>query len=284
MHSAVVILYYNKTGITSACAESVMNAGIPSEDIFLFSNGSGFKNYCYIREKFKTLSHLHSDSNSGYSGGFNRALKWVFSKGYSAVLFLTNDTIVTDNSLQKCLETSSETGAELIVPTICYERDRNRIDSSGGFFDRERFTLSHYHTAEEPELLGIDDYIPGTAFFITKNVFEVLDGMDESYGTYWDDADFSFRACHKGIKIARAKESVIYHRVGKTCHKKPLYTTYYFQRNRIIFCKKYLSPEEYKKAAKTISEELDKLLSRAELNGDMERKKYLKDINIILKN
>ncbi len=58
--------------------------------------------------------------------------------------------------------------------------------------------------------------------------------MDESLHTYWEDVDYSARTYLKGYKIGVIKDLKILHRVGKTCHQKPFYTTFLFQRNKRI--------------------------------------------------
>ena len=160
-----------------------------------------------------------------------------------------------------------------------YMKYPDKIDSSGGFFDRERFTLSHYHNCNLPLFLNKgEDYVPGTAFWITENIFLKTGGMDESYHTYWEDADFSFRCHMGGIKIARSPDAKIFHGIGQTCHKKPLYTTYYFQRNRITFCKKFLSGKELQRSLDVIGKDIEEMEKKAESGNKQKKIEYLKEL------
>lgn len=284
MNTAVVVLYFNKINITSDCINSLFNQNIPGSQIYAFSNGSEPSFYENLKERYPLIMHRHNKENRGFSGGFNESLKWAFLSGFDSALFMTNDTIIGKNALDSCIETSLQTGSGLIAPTIYYLKRSNKIDSSAGFFDRERFTLSHYHSTHNPQILEKNDYIPGTALFITKNVFEKLEGMDEFYNTYWDDADFSFRAHKAGIKQARSFKAGIFHKVGQTCHKKPLYTTFYFQRNRVLFCKKFLRGKELIRALNIIDSETDEMLNRIGSEKDIIRQKYLEEIKLLIRN
>ncbi len=282
--SCVGILSFNKKNLTKRCINSVLDAGITPEKVFLLHNGSAIITQDELRNLYPSINHKSINKNRGYSGGFNSLAEWVFSSGYKSVLFLTNDTIIIKGTLETCHNSGEETGAGIIVPTIYYMNYPDKIDSSGGFFDRKKFTLSHYHKTELSVFLNPrNDYVPGTAFWITKKILLKLGGMDENYHTYWEDADFSFR-CHKsGIKIARSFKAKIFHGIGQTCHKKPLYTTFYFQRNRILFCKTYLEGIELEKAFKVIKIEIDNLERKALERNNRNKLKFIKELRKLIK-
>ncbi|MCP4215257.1 MAG: glycosyltransferase family 2 protein [bacterium] len=258
MHKdVIVLLYYNKLKLTRTCVESVLQAGYTADRIFLFDNGSKKDVYDELTQAFPLCNHLRVERNGGYSAGFNRSLEWVFSKEAESALFLTNDTHVFPGALEACLKTASETGVGMVAPCITYMSDNNAIDSIGGFFDEESCLLNHYRDRDLPVLLDTQrDYIPGTALWVNKEFFERLEGTDESYHMYWEDVDICFRANRLGMGMARCYEARIGHGVGRTCRKKPLYTTFYFHRNRIRFCKNYLSGAKLEAALQLLKRQL----------------------------
>ena len=277
--SAIAILYYNKGALTETCINSVLDSGCSPDSVFCLSNGSKDDVFNKLKEKFPSLNHFEKKENNGYSGGSNSLLKKVFSSGFNSVLFLTNDTTITSSTLINCIKTHQDTGSGFIAPIIYYKKRPDDIDSSAGFFDTKRVTLSHYHTSGLPVFLDKrSDYIPGTSFWITKKVFETIGGMDESYHTYWEDVDFSFRGHEKKIKMARSFDAAVYHSVGRTCHKKPFYTTYLFQKNRIKFCNKYLDKSMLIKAKEIIRSDFEILKNKALEKGDKVREKFIHEI------
>lgn len=176
------------------------------------------------------------------------------------------------------MKTAQETDAGIIAPCLTFRTETTRIDSNAARFDRHTATLHHYKTTSLPTILQADDYIPGTALWLSKTAFEQLGGTDENYVMYWEDVDFSFRAHQTGVIQARCENALIRHGVGQTCHKKPIYSTYYYQRNRIRFCKKWLTPEEWENVLPTIRNELEYLKTKAINNNDTNRLHFITQI------
>lgn len=278
--NAILVLYYNKPNLTTRCLNSVLESSINKEDIFTFDNGSDIAIFNIIRETFSGINHLRSEKNSGFSGGFNNGASRIFNNGYDGILFLTNDTIIYKETFDACINDAERNKTSLIAPCIRYMNNNSEIDSIGGYFDLNSLTLQHYHSYNLPlELKETMDYIPGTAFYIKKDLFYDTQGMDETYHTYWEDVDFSFRARSLGYTFYRSYEAIIDHAVGKTCHKKPIYTTFYFQRNRIRFAKKHLPSEIRNKIKLNMERELKILTERNREKNDIVKLQYIKEIS-----
>jgi len=277
--SAIIVLSYNKIQQTRECIDSILSSGYDKSNIFCFDNGSKKEFFDELKPIFPDINYKRVEINKGYSGGFNRSLEWVFASGYEACLFLTNDTRIFSDTMTEIIKTNEKTKAGIIAPSIYYLLKSDKVDSTGGYFNNKTATLHHYKDTNSPVLLnGDNDYIPGTALWIKRSVFEKLNGTDESYHTFWEDVDLSFRAREKGIVLARSKKAKILHGVGKTCHKKPEYTTYYFQRNRINFCKKHFNGEILDKRLITIKNELLETKRKLILKDDKRRLEYLNKV------
>ncbi len=273
--TAIIILSYNKIRQTRECIDSILSSEYDQRKVFCFDNGSKLEVYNELKSMFPAINHKRVEKNTGYSGGFNRAMEWVFSAGYQAGLFLTNDTRIVHNTLFEIIKTAEKTNAGIIAPSIYYLLKPDVIDSTGGYFDPVNVNLHHYKDMESERLDKDQDYIPGTAMWITKKSFGVLNGMDEIFHTYWEDVDFSFRARKNGVILARSKNGRILHGVGKTCHKKPEYTTYYFQRNRILFCKKNFSGGQLNTCLSVIKNDLVEIKKKLEEKMDLRRLKLI---------
>jgi GT2 family glycosyltransferase len=202
-------------------------------------NGSQAKFVEGHRAAWPEAEHLVLEKNLGFTGGTNAGLKAALQKS-DWVLFLTNDCQLTQISFPH----SDETPA-LKAPQI-FARKADRIDSLGGVFSPVTGKLAHLKNPRDLE--GLQNrktkneqlpYIPGTAFWIHREVFEATGDFDERLGTYWEDVDFSLRAWQLGFPLKVDTETKIIHGIGKTCHKDPFYTTYLFQRNRRLISKKY---------------------------------------------
>jgi GT2 family glycosyltransferase len=269
----IVVLSVNKPKLTTDCLTSILDAGYSPESVRLVDNGSNDYSRELVKKKHPGIVGYRLDENRGYSGGFNFGLKSAFEEGARSVVFLTNDTELTAGAAESLLSSAEQSGAGIITPKIVLKNHPDVVDSIGGFFDRSNGVLSHQKRYQAP-LLGEDTYAPGTAMWISREAFEKTGGTDEGFHTYWEDVDLSFRARKQGIPIAVCDKAVIRHGVGQTCHKKPLYTTFYFNRNRIRFCKRHLSMDEWQALRPHIFNELKVLQAKWEEAKDERRLEY----------
>jgi len=277
--SRIALLCYNKLQLSIRCIQAVLDAGYPLSQLYIIDNGSETNFRPALLQSFPGIEILGIQDNCGFAGGFTRGLKQLFeTHDCRSVLFLTNDTSIHPRCLEACEHTALETGAQLVAPCLMFRNDCDRIDSIGARFDRHSGSLHHCSRVGMPVLMEADEYIPGTALWLTRDAFESLGGTDESYVMYWEDVDFSFRAHRAGIRQARCYDAKIQHSIGQTCHKKPIYTTFYYQRNRIRFCRTWLTSEEWDRVKPTILSDLQSLHQKASFKNDTTRLQYLEKL------
>lgn len=203
----------------------------PAKDILLVHNGSLDQHQTKLRNLFPTVSHYSLPQNKGFSGGANAGLGKLFSEDTEWVLFLTNDCqliSMADTPNRPCLS----------APLI-WRRKKGQVDSLGGKLNLNLAELRHCKTAEDFFSEQNLSYVPGTAFWIHRDVFMASQGFDEKLGTYWEDVDLSLRLQKIGFALQLSPTTEIIHSVGKTCHKDTHYTTYLYQRNRKIVCLRF---------------------------------------------
>lgn len=101
------------------------------------------------------------------------------------------------------------------------------------------------HCQDQEDFFSEKDlsYVPGTAFWIHRELFENF-YFDENLGTYWEDVDLSLKVKKSAYPLILSPQTEILHSVGKTCHKDVFYTTYLFQRNRKKVCLTHAKPLE----------------------------------------
>jgi GT2 family glycosyltransferase len=226
---AIAILSFNHPDLTEKCIKSVLALNYSGE-IYLIHNGSHEKNVLNLKNLFPDITHLVIEKNKGYTGGANFTLSEVFKK-YQTCLFLTNDTEL--QQLPKSIPTDFSSVHSL-------KRKTEFIDSLGGLIDIKNGKLLHRKNMSDVyNTKQFIPYIPGTAFWITKSIFESLKGFDETFHTYWEDVDFSYRAHLSDISVNHSFDTIIRHKIGKTCHKDDFYTYYLYQRNRKKFMQKH---------------------------------------------
>lgn len=273
---AVVLLWYGKPKLAARALSSLaIQKGIDPNSVYCFDNGSQSAHGIEIRAGYPQFNHRSEETNTGFSGGFNKALRWAFEAGYDSALFLTSDTELIGDALDLCIDSAKKHQADLVAPRIHFRRPPHPLDAWGGRFDPHQCRLSHYRETPQPEkLMPPWDYIPGTALWLTSASFHRLNGVNEAYFMYWEDVDFCLRAHKAGLKMARSP-AVIHHGGGETCAKKPLYTTFYYLRNRIRFCRLHLEGPERDSARTRLALELETLFEKWRKHGDSLRCEYI---------
>jgi len=277
MAGAILILSYNKPSLAEACLRSALEAGYAENRLHLIDNGSspqldpgawGFKNVTVFR----------LNRNHGYSGGVEAGLRELFRTGHEAVMVLTNDTRIQAGAVEACMACAARLGSGLIAPAVRRMGDPGRLESLGGRFDRITCSLEHAREPAGEGFLGEDSYVPGSAFWISRECWDATGGLDTDYHTYWEDVDFSFRARELGILLARCPGATVLHAGGLTCRKKPRYGTFYFLRNRVRFCRRHLRPEEKAAARIHLEREINHLESVWMAAGDQRRLPYVEPL------
>lgn len=236
-----MVLSYNKPQLTRACLQALLDGGgVLPEKILLIHNGSSFEVVRELKNEWPKLNHLELPENRGFTGGANAGLKLSFERS-EWVFFHTNDTETIE--LPKALPTAPALYAPLI-----FKRKSAQIDSLGAWINLRELRPQHCRQPGEFEQIrdqGLNGesfvYVPGTAFLMHRNIWLEFGPFDESYHTYWEDIDLSYRIFRKQTDLLRTlPDWKLRHAIGKTCHKKAFYTQELFPRNRLKFAAKYL--------------------------------------------
>ena len=231
MELAYGVLSFNHPGITEKCVRSLPTDG----PTFLCHNGSEKRFVDKLTTLFPRLNHISLGRNQGFSGGANFLLRNVFRQS-KWCLFLTNDCELL--SLPKDFASQvNELSPGIYAPQL-FVRSTGKVDSIGGVVDLLSTRLQHLKTPHRELPRGSRFYIPGTAFLIHRDVFERLQGFDESFHTYWEDVEFCLRAQDQGWPLGTQTEIHIRHGVGKTCHGDSTYSLFHFHGNRGLFLRR----------------------------------------------
>ncbi len=230
------VLSWNHPHITERALVSAQ-AKFEDHQIYLIHNGSLLKHREYLQGNFPSIQHRMSEVNRGYAGGVNMALTTMFEdSNLEWAVLLTNDCeILTE------VEVSKNPG--LYGATIL-RSDSQTLEACGGLLDWTTLGLRHLKEPWEFERynhLGhsFESYVTGHAFLIHRQAFEILGPFDENLFTYWEDVDYSLRARRLGVSLGVLPAWQVRHLGGKTCRKKPIYSSYYFPRNRQIIADRY---------------------------------------------
>jgi GT2 family glycosyltransferase len=253
---SVVIVNYNVRHFLEQALGAVRRAmqGIEGE-VWVVDNNSVDDSLRMVRERFPETKLIANTSNPGFAVANNQAIRECAGE---YVLLLNPDTLVEENTFQKCLafmDQHPEAGAlgvKLIDGSGKYLPESKRGFPSPWVAFCKTFGLSslfpksarfnHYylghlseHETQEVEVLA------GCFMFIRRAALEKSGLLDEAFFMYGEDIDLSYRITQAGYKNYYFPETSIIHYKGESTKKGSLNYVRTFYQAMIIFAEKHFT-------------------------------------------
>ncbi|MEJ5350722.1 MAG: glycosyltransferase [Melioribacteraceae bacterium] len=255
---SLVVLTHNGLYYSKLFFDSFFKLNFARYELIVIDNASTDNTREYLiklNNKNNKVKLILNNHNLGFPAGVNQGIKEALG---DYILILNNDTIITDNLIERLIEVAESDDKIGIVAPISNEVSGLQKDENAKYNSIEEM---HKYAAEIKEKnKGQILHFPRVAFLCTlikREVIEKIGGLDERFspGNYEDD-DFCLRAQLAGFKTVIAKDVFIHHFGSKSfkangldAYKKRLET------NRQIFIDKWgATPEEIWLQNKTIKQ------------------------------
>ena len=210
---SIIIPVFNKFQYTLNCLKSISDNTTGSFEVVIVDDAStdGTANQL---KNIPNLTIIRNKENLGFVESCNNGAK--LSKG-KFLLFLNNDTVVTENWLPPLLELIKKedvggVGAKLIYPNGTLQEAGGIIwnDASGWNYGRgDHPEKSQYNYVRDV------DYCSGAALLVKRDLFEELGGFDSQFKPgYYEDTDLCFSIRERGYRVLYQPLSVIIHFEG----------------------------------------------------------------------
>ncbi|MBQ9453924.1 MAG: glycosyltransferase [Desulfovibrio sp.] len=213
---SIIIPVYDQYRVTRECLDSIIRhtKDVAYEVILADDNSSDQTKD--IADVVKNLIVIKNSTNRGFLNNCNNAAKYAHG---TYVLFLNNDTIVTDgwlSELVKPMEADPQIG--LVGPKFL--ANTGVVMEAGGIVFRDA-SAWNYGRGMHPEMSTICyprevDYISGACILLRTALWNELGGFDSTFAPcYYEDTDLAFRIRYeKKLKVFYQPKSVIYHMEG----------------------------------------------------------------------
>jgi len=201
------------------------------------------------------ITILKSNANLGFAGGNNLGLRYALNKNdFDYAWLLNNDTVIKNDALSE-LVTSIQLKQKIgmLGSTLIYYSQPDVIQALGGakynkWFSTTRHVGENLLSANLPAIEENTlqfDYIIGASMLVPKSFIDNIGLMEESYFLYYEELDWALRGKTNNWETAFAKDSIVYHKVGKSigsnlngCERSET-ADYYYLRNRIAITRKF---------------------------------------------
>ncbi len=242
---AIVILNWNGKKDTIKCLESVFRLNYKNYKVIVVDNGSTDGSQDEIRKKFPAVKLIENSHNLGFAKGSNIGIKEAFKLGAKYVFSLNNDTTVEPDCLLNLVEVAErDTKIGTVQSKILKMDNPNIIDSTGHIFKCGRIIDRGHNKFDKGQYDNKPDIVGGCAgaCLYRRKMLEEIGLFDESFGTYYEDAELSWRAYKKGWKARYVPSAIVYHKGrGSTRKSKELSQKMHLlnSRNRVWTVKRH---------------------------------------------
>lgn len=239
---SVILVNYNGKQYNDKCIESVLSSTISEQiQIIVVDNASTDGSLEELREKWgknKQVQIVTLEENLGFSAANNEGIRQSIKQGIEYFLLLNNDTEVEPNTIERMMESQTQTGA-IVVPKIFYADSPEIVWYAGGEFS------SVIRKAKQTGLNRLDNpklqvsrycgFANGCSMLLTKEIVEKVGFLEEKFFLYYEDMEYSLRAKERGVSIRYCADAVVYHKVnGSTKGNERHENVYYITRNWLV--------------------------------------------------
>lgn len=253
MDVSIIIINYNTPQLVIECINSIKTfTNDLRYEIIVVDNASS-DNSKSILGSLDDIYYIYSDKNLGFGKANNLGAQYAKGK---YLFFLNSDTLLTGTAIYSlfkfCEKYPKNIGA---CGMILKDSNGNDIHSAGSFPSilKECFlkpSLSSYpnNAVDKGDYISVD-YITGADLFMSKTLFEEIDGFDKDFFMYYEETDLQKRIKNKGYEIALIKDRDIIHLEGGSFDIKsqntPIRRLQMQLESRFIYMKKNTSLLEY---------------------------------------
>ncbi len=230
MDISIIIVNYNSWVVLSDCIESILNLNSTlNTEIIVVDNKSTNDLFLQYQQKYPTVKWISNSGNNGFANGCNLGAANAVG---DYLFFLNPDTKLNSGVLEhfieiynkenigilSCLQTNNKGTFHkynLLFPNSL--RVFGILRSFERIFKKKQLTQHFKETATR----SYPDWISGSAIFISKQNFDLIDKWCEDYWMYFEDVDLCKKVQKNNLPCVITKEVSLFHLHGGASRVNP---------------------------------------------------------------
>ncbi|MBN1570672.1 MAG: glycosyltransferase family 2 protein [Acidobacteria bacterium] len=219
--TAVVVSAHRPYATIELCLQGFRSIVEREEDLIFVNNGSSPSLDRLVSEKFRGITLVNMDENRLFCAGYNAGIRTALAANYDFILIANADTEVANpDFINELLSAADRWPKAAFLGPLVYYRDRNTTQNTRFSFPsvmrnvttwipwRILPALRRRHRLQETQV----DYLNGVCVLCRSSALREFGLMDEDYGGYVEDADWSWRAMKSGwISVFIPVPGIIHH-------------------------------------------------------------------------
>ena len=225
MKTAVVILNYNTRDYLRQFLPPLLDSVKDMDaQVIVADNASKDGSADVMKAEFPSVRLIELDTNYGFTGGYNRALKGLEADYY---VLINSDIEVPANWLSPLVEwMDSHPHCGACGPKLISWNDRSSFEyagAAGGYIDRYGYPFCRGRIMQKLEKDNGQYDTPenvlwcsGACLLVRSSVWNELGGLDERFFAHMEEIDLCWRMQLRGWKVTNVPSSEVYHIGGGT--------------------------------------------------------------------
>jgi GT2 family glycosyltransferase len=251
---SIVIPSFNTEAYLSRCIESILKYPPKSEfEIIVVDNASTDGTVATVRRQFPSATVLNMGFNSGFSKACNAGAKLAQGE---YLLFLNSDTEVLERSFDEMIQWLEDRPRSAVVGPLLVNSQGHIAQMSWGWDPLlTRELLQKFLTPSSIKPAGIRaalirrlqkrprtvEFICGACLMVRADVFRRLNGFDEQYELYFEDADLCRRVRDAGGTVEFLPKARVIHHLGQSPKREGLIPLI-FQQSHLAYYRRHAGP------------------------------------------
>ena len=215
---SIIMLTWNALEYTKKCVASIDKFTHYPYEIIFIDNDSTDGTIEFLRNQVNQNENFHlikNKTNKGFAGGNNQGVDRATGK---YVMLLNNDVLVSEGWLSRMID-SLETHEKIGIVGPVTNHISGRQSYMGQYDEDDYLPFANFIKKENKGKLTPRRRLAGFAMLMRKNVYEEVNGFDETFGIgNFEDDDMCLKVRSKGYALM-VDESVFIHHYGSQTFK-----------------------------------------------------------------
>lgn len=201
-----IVVTYNSESWVNYCIPSLEKSNYPC-DIICIDNNSSDNTIETIKENYKQVILIESNTNLGFGKANNIGFEYFLKHNYDYALLLNQDAKIDTDTLEKLIDIHSRNNSYGIISPIHRAKSDTALDPSFSNYLGSKNTpnlIDDLILRNEIKEIYPTNFVNAAIWLISKKCIEEVGVFDPIFDHYGEDSDYVIRTLKKGFKVGIA--------------------------------------------------------------------------------